>query len=360
MSSALHSSSVVALTSDAPPDEQGVREAQTSLTMTLRPLAPWLSRPDVTEICINRPGELFVESQSGWQREALSIATFDWCLRAAKLVAHSTHQRIAEDAPLLSATLPGGERIQIVLPPAAPAGTITMAIRRPSPCAWSIEDLAARGLFRRTRSACDALDGSEEMLLRLLAAGDYEQFLRLAVQTRRNIVVSGATGSGKTTFTRALIRDIPTHERLITIEDAAELTLDHPNHVRLFYSKGGQSGVSVTPKQLLECSLRLRPDRILLAELRAEEAWDYLRLVASGHPGSITSIHASSATLAIEQLTLLVQQSRAGAALAPEDIKRLLYQLVDVVVQFGRDGPDRYITEVWYEPARKRSQGYRA
>lgn len=363
MSSALRSS-VVALTTDADasvPAAQDVREAQTSLAMTLRPLAPWLSRPEVTEICINRPGELFVESQSGWEREVLPVATFDWCLRLAKLVAHSTHQRIAEDAPLLSATLPGGERIQIVLPPAAPARTITMAIRRPSPCTWSLDELAARGVFRRTRSACDALDGSEQTLLRLRAAGDYEQFLRLAVQARRSIVVSGATGSGKTTFTRALIRDIPIHERLITIEDAAELTLDrHPNHVRLFYSKGGQSGVSVTPKQLLECSLRLRPDRILLAELRAEEAWDYLRSVASGHPGSITSIHASSATLAFEQLTLLVQQSRAGAALAPDDIKRLLYQLVDVVVQFGRDGRDRYITEVWYEPARKRSQEYRA
>jgi type IV secretion system protein VirB11 len=358
MSSTSRNSTVVALTSGAAP---AVREAQTSLAMTLRPLAPWLLRPEVTEICINRPGELFVESQSGWQREGLPIATFDWCLRLAKLVAHSTQQRIAEDAPLLSATLPGGERIQIVLPPAAPAGIVTMAIRRPSPCTWSLEELAARGLFRRTRSACDAMDGSEETLVRLLADGDYEQFLRLAVHTRRNIVVSGATGSGKTTFTRALIRDIPSHERLITIEDAAELTLDHhPNHVRLFYSKGGQGGVSVTPKQLLECCLRLRPDRILLAELRAEEAWDYLRSVASGHPGSITSIHASSATLAFEQLILLVQQSRAGAALAPDDIKRLLYQLVDVVVQFGRDGRDRCITEVWYEPARKRSQDYRA
>lgn len=360
MSSASRSSVVSDATPIASPT-QGAREAQTSLAMTLRPLAPWLSRSEVTEICINRPGELFVESQSGWQREALPIATFDWCMRLAKLVAHSTHQRIAEDAPLLSATLPGGERIQIVLPPAASAGTITMAIRRPSPCTWSLEELAARGVFRRTRSACDALDSSEESLLRLLAARNFEQFLHLAVQARKNIVVSGATGSGKTTFTRALIRDIPTHERLITIEDAAELTLDHhPNHVRLFYSKGGQSGVSVTPKQLLECSLRLRPDRILLAELRAEEAWDYLRSVASGHPGSITSIHASSATLAFEQLTLLVQQSRAGAALAPGDIQRLLYQLVDVVVQFGRDGRDRFITELWYEPARKRTQDYRA
>lgn len=113
-------SSVVTSSSDATArasPAQGIHNYQTSLAMTLRPLAPWLSRPEVTEICINRPGELFVESQSGWQREAMPGATFDWCLRLAKLVAHSTHQRIAEDAPLLSATLPGGERIQIVLLP---------------------------------------------------------------------------------------------------------------------------------------------------------------------------------------------------------------------------------------------------
>ena len=118
--------------------------------------------------------------------------------------------------------------------------------------------------------------------------------MRLAVRSRKNILVSGPTGSGKTTWTKALIREIPSSERLITIEDAKELVLDrHPNHVRLFYSKDDQGIARVTPKQLLECCLRMKPDRILLAELRAEEAFDYLRNVNSGHPGSITSVHAA-------------------------------------------------------------------
>lgn len=334
----------------------GVGAAQSSLALTLRPLQPILARKEVTEVCMNKPHEAFIETDTGWQRERLPFADFDWCVRLAKLVAHATHQRIADDAPLLSAALPSGERIQIVLPPATAPGSIAMAIRRPAPHVWTLDDLAARGLFRATRRASEALDQTEQALLRLLAAGEYEAFLRLAVRSRRNIVVSGATGSGKTTFTKALIRDIPVEERLITIEDAAELSLDaHANHVRLFYSKGEQGGAKVTPKQLLECCLRLRPDRILLAELRSEEAWDYLRNVASGHPGSITSIHAASAALAFEQLTLLIKQSRAGADLARADIKHLLYQLVDVVVQFGRDGRERVITELWYEPARKRS-----
>ena len=110
----------------------------------------------------------------------------------------------------------------------------------------------------------------------------------------------------------------------------------HPNHVRLFYSKDGQGVARVTPKQLLESCLRMRPDRILLAELRGEEAFDYLRNVNSGHPGSITSIHATSAELAFEQLVLLVKQSAAGRELSREDIKQLLYLLVDIVIQFDR------------------------
>lgn len=129
------------------------------------------------------------------------------------------------------------------------------------------------------------------------------------MQLRKNIPVSGLTGWGKTTLTRGLVLEIQRDERLIVLEDAAELSLSgHPNSVRLLYSKDGQGLARVTAKQLLEASLRLRPDRILLAELRGEEAYYYLRNVNSGHPGSITSIHASSAALAFEQLTLLVKE----------------------------------------------------
>jgi len=337
------------------PSHAELSAKQSSLALTLKPLQSILARKEVTELCINEPGRAFVESDCGWRCEHLPFADFDWCMRLAKLIAHATHQHVNEQTPLLSATLPGGERIQVVIPPATAPGRVVLAIRRPAPHAWTLDELAARGIFRITRRAIAHLQDYEQELLRLLEARDYVAFLRLAVRSRRNIIVSGPTGTGKTTLTKALIRDIPADERLISIEDAAELSLDsHPNSARLFYSKGEQGGANVTPKQLLEGCLRLRPDRILLAELRAEEAWEYLRDVA-GHPGSITSIHASSAHLAFEQLMLLVKQSPAGAALAPGDIRQLLYQLVDVVVQFGRQGRDRVITEVWYEPARKRS-----
>jgi type IV secretion system protein VirB11 len=326
-----------------------------ALGLTLRALRPLLADSDVMELCINRPMEVFLETREGWRRESLPFADFDWCSRFAKLVANSTQQRIDATAPLLSASLPTGERVQIVMPPATTAGCVAIAIRRPADQVWSIEELGRRGIFRGTRRAGQKLDDTEEQLLHLLAASDYEAFMRLAVRSRKNIVVSGPTGSGKTTWTKALIREIPSDERLVTIEDAKELVLDrHPNHVRLFYSKDDQGLARVTPKQLLESCLRMKPDRILLAELRAEEAFDYLRNVNSGHPGSITSVHATSAELAFEQLVLLVKQNPGGRELARSDIKSLLYLLIDVVIQFGVERHERFIKEIWFDPERRR------
>jgi type IV secretion system protein VirB11 len=326
-----------------------------ALGLTMRALRPLLASGDVMELCINRPMEAYIETREGWHREPLAFADFEWCGRLAKLVANSTQQRIDATSPLLSASLPTGERVQIVIPPATSAGCVAISIRRPSEQVWTIEELGRRGIFRATRQSGQTLDDNEEELLRLLALCDYEAFMRLAVRSRKNILVSGPTGSGKTTWTKALIREIPSDERLITIEDARELVLDrHPNHVRLYYSKDDQGVARVTPKQLLESCLRMKPDRILLAELRAEEAFDYLRNVNSGHPGSITSVHATSAELAFEQLVLLVKQNPGGRGLARDDIKSLLYLLIDVVIQFGVERHERFIKEIWFDPERRR------
>jgi type IV secretion system protein VirB11 len=340
---------VGALTADPP-----VADAST-LDLTLRALRPWLEDPEITELCLNGPNRAFIETGIGWRQETLPFADFNWCRRLAKLVAHATRQRIDEESPLLSAALPGGERIQIVLPPATTAGCVAITIRRPSDRVWSMDELAAKGVFGLTERAGAGVDAVDADLTKLLAQGAYARFLQLAVRSRKNIVVSGPTGSGKTTCIKALIQEIPASERLITIEDTRELVLDrHPNHVRLYFSKDDQGLARVTPKHLLEACLRMKPDRILLAELRSEEAFDYLRNVNSGHPGSITSVHASSAELAFEQLVLLVKQSRAGAELARADIKSLLYTLVDVVIQFGMEHHRRYIKEIWFDPERKR------
>ena len=323
-----------------------------ALSLTLRPLRPLLDDRELTELCINRPGEAFIERSSGWERVALPCASFEWCLRLAKLVANATHQKIDAQSPLLSAALPSGERAQIVLPPATTSRTVAITLRRPADQVWTLDELKAKGIFARTRITTDRASGPDPLeteLRKLLALRAHAEFLRMAVRARKNILVSGPTGSGKTTCTKALILEIPPEERLITIEDARELVLDnHANHVRLYYSKGEQGQSLVTPKQLLQSCLRMRPDRILLAELRGEEAFDYLRNVNSGHPGSITSIHASSCDLAFEQLMLLIKDSPAGRGLDRSDILSLVHQAVDVVVQVGIVHHGRCVQEIRY------------
>jgi len=325
---------------------------RTALDHYLVPLRPYLADPEVTELCINQPGEAFIERRSGWDRTALPFASFDWCHHLSRLIAASTHQRVNAESPLLSAALSTGERIQVVLPPACSARTVAITIRRPNERVWELSELAAGGVFGRCAVAGQTTNSTDAALAKQLKAGQWEAFLRAAVRARKNIIVSGATGSGKTTLTKALLLEIPADERLITIEDASELKLDgHPNAVRLFYSKDEQGLARVTPKKLLEACLRMRPDRILLAELRSDEAYYYLRNVNSGHPGSITSVHASSAMLAFEQLTLLVKESPGGRDLSREDIKALLHQLVDVVVQCGVEKQRRTVREIWWKGA---------
>jgi type IV secretion system protein VirB11 len=212
-------------------------------------------------------------------------------------------------------------------------------------------DFAANGLFAETKVASKRVSSVEERLLGLLHAERHVEFFELAVRSRLNILISGATGSGKTTFSKGLIQLIPENERLLTIEDTRELVVPHKNVVHMIYSKDGAGTAKVTAKELLESALRMRPDRILLQELRDGTAFFYLRNVNSGHPGSITTIHADSAELAFEQLTLLVKESEGGADLAREDIRSLLKILVDVVVQMKKVDGEFRATEIYYDPA---------
>jgi type IV secretion system protein VirB11 len=164
-------------------------------------------------------------------------------------------------------------------------------------------------------------------------AGDWKAFFTLAVEARKNILISGATGSGKTSFSKGLIKLIPDYERVLTIEDTRELIVPQRNHVHMMYAKDGKGLQKAGAKELLESALRMRPDRILLQELRDGTAFFYLRNVNSGHPGSITTVHANTAEGALEQLTLLVKESEGGNDLDRHDIRALLRSLVDIVVQ---------------------------
>jgi len=329
----------------------------------LGPLDRFLREKALFEIVINKPGEVMTEGMEGWQTYDAPDLTFDRLMRLARGVASYSNQSIDETKPILSATLPGHERIQIVIPPATPAGTVSITIRKPSTAVFSLEELKGLNLFSITENvgACyrqhDAdlarLPTGDRALFSLLRVGDHVEFLRESVKRKQNILISGATGSGKTTLSKALITEIPREERILTIEDTPELIIPNENCVRLYYSKGGQGTASITAKDLLESGLRMRPDRIMLQELRDGTAFYYIRNVNSGHPGSITTVHASSAMMAIEQMTLLVKESEGGKDLAREDIRSLLFTMVDVIVQCWRiDGKFR-VTEIYFDPFKK-------
>lgn len=346
-------------TDDAQPD--GWCGDATSVVEFLRPLREQLDAPGVLEVCVNRPGVLQVETVQGWQQVDAPNMTQERCLSLATAVATYCDQQINQERPLLSATLPSGERIQFVIPPAVTRGTVSITVRKPSDLIKRLDDFERDGLFNRIGNGAaadtddDGLQPFEKQLLALKAAGRYAEFLRLAVQKHLTIVVSGKTGSGKTTFMKGLVEEVPRHERLITIQDTAELTLpNHPNVVHLYYSKDAQGTARVTAKSLLEACLRMKPDRIFLAELRGEECFSFIRLAASGHPGSITSVHAGSCALALEQMSLMIRESGAGGGLRLDEIKGLLGIVIDVIVQFGRDEWGRFISEIAYEPRRKR------
>lgn len=336
-----------------------------ALELMLAPLRALLDAEGVTDLHINRPGEVWIEDGQGVHRAACAFITEDWCYAIARLVANATRQHVSARQPLLSASLPGGERIQVVLQPAARFHAL--AIRRQALHSWSLAELEAMGTFAHCRwvrdhdyaeaaGAGQELDEAQRAMLALLAGGACRAFLEQAVAARCNILLSGATGSGKTTFGKALMRAIPAHERLIVIEDAPELDLArHPNHLRLTYSQGDQGQSEVTVQTLLVACLRLRPDRILLAELRKDEAWYYLDAVASGHPGAITSLHANGARLAFERLIGMIREGPGGAGLPLTDIRRLLHLLVDVVVHLERSEDaagrlQRRVAEIWYDP----------
>ena len=325
----------------------------------LAPLAPWLSRPDVTDVLINRPGEVWIETSGGaMSREPADQLTEQALQRLARQIAAASHQGVNREQPLLSATLPDGARVQIVSPPATRGGLV-MAVRKHVLSDMSLDELARDGLFdaaHRTDLAKAAKADAD--LEALLDTGDLPAFLRAAVRRRKTVVISGGTSSGKTTLLNAMVKEVARSERLVVIEDAPEVRLDHPNAVGLVSVRGDLGEAKVDADTLLAAALRLRPDRILLGELRGREAFAFLRAVNSGHPGSITTVHADSPAGALDQIALLALMS--GVDLGWDKVRDYVSRVVDVVVQLDRTEGARRMTEVLFRPSRtkvRRSPG---
>ena len=313
------------------------------LKSCLAPFEAALSRSDVTDIYVNTPCEVWIETLGGAiERHEDDSITEPVLARLARQVAALTHQGVNREHPLLAAILPGGARIQIVAPPAT-RGPLALAIRRHVAASLTLQDYAASDHFSETRSgAAPRLFDAE--LRALIDRRSFADALRLAVRARKNIIVSGGTSSGKTTFLNALLQEVPPDERLILIEDTPELLVEHQNCVGMVSVRGELGEASVTANDLLSASLRMRPDRIILGELRGAEAFAFLRAITSGHPGSMTTIHADSPERAIEQLVMLVLYS--GARLSLSDVKSYVEQSIDVFVQLSRSSGRRRVDSI--------------
>lgn len=317
----------------------------TVLNTYLQPLEGILAEEGVAEISINEPEVGWVEKYGEMYKVQLPVFVYKHLYGLAKLIAQSTDQFVDEEHPLLSATLPNGCRVQVVLPPVCSKGSVAFSIRKPTTISYSLDDYEQMGAFQGTTMK-EMQDKNDILIRALLDKGRVKDFLKACVIFKKNVIISGGTSTGKTTFTNALLKEIPVNERLITVEDAREINLpQHENKLHLVASKGGQGRALVTTQDLIEACLRLRPDRIIVGEIRGKEAFSFLRAINTGHPGSISTLHADSPQMAIEQLKLMVMQ--AGLGMEPDEIRNYITQVVDIIVQLKRgEGGIRYVSEI--------------
>jgi len=312
------------------------------LDIFLEPLADVLAQPDVTDVYVNRAGELWLERLGGAiERHARPELTEALLWRLARQVASFAHQGISREHPLLAARLPDGTRIQVVAPPATRDG-VAIALRRHVVANLSLAEYEDAGAFRTVRSAAEPARAETE-LRALHDGGKWSQFLAAAVRARKTILVSGGTSSGKTTFLNALLAEIPGDERLIFIEDTPEVSITHENAFGMVAVRGRLGEAEVSTDDLLLASLRMRPDRIILGEVRGSEAFTLLRAANSGHPGSMTTIHADDPSVALEQLALLATSAQR---LRRDDVLSFASRAIDIVVQLERKSGVRSIAEI--------------
>lgn len=340
-------------------------------------ISEYLQNPTLTEIMINRPQEVFLEDADGRHR----IERPDWTLAKLQQLANTLciyNRKDLAKHPIHSVTLPDGERGHIMLPPSCEDRTAVFAIRKPSTSRFTLDGYIDTGRLqgftdysqygnagslhtggheteldgKHYRDVCDKMKLPHDVpladwqyqMLEAKANRDLNTFFQIAIDRKLNICMVGGTGSGKTTFTKALVDMIPHNTRLITIEDTHELdTPHHLNHAHLFYKE------HITAKQIIAACMRLNPDRILLTELRGDEAWDYLSVLNTGHPGGLTSTHANDARSVYYRIAQLAMESAAGKSMPYDYILNTVRTTIDVVCFFNRT----YMTELYFDPVEK-------
>src|SRR6516165_10495400 len=252
----------------------------------LRPIAHLIQDPDVSEIMVNAGGKIFLE-RAGVLNEAMGLHLEERNLQVAvRNIARTLGGDVSEEQPILDARLPDGSRVAAVIPPCSLGGT-TLTIRKFQSRFFTADELVKAGTL--TQAALDEI--------------------HVAIDKRQNILISGGTSTGKTTLLNALVEFLPPGDRVVVIEDTAELQVERANVVRFEARRAQRDLPAVTIRDLLKATLRHRPDRILVGEVRGGEAYDLLQALNTGHAGSLSTIHASSASQALVRVASCVLQS---------------------------------------------------
>ncbi|HEX5766214.1 MAG TPA: CpaF family protein, partial [Woeseiaceae bacterium] len=291
---------------------ESIRSDIEALVFGLGPLEDLLNLPDITEIMVVGKNRIFIEKGGGLEATGRSFPSEDGLNVAVNRMVRPIGRTVNRSEPIVDARLEDGSRVHIVIPPVAIKGT-SVTIRRFRDTPFSIDDLVKFGTF-----------GPRAVT-----------FLRGCILARKNIVISGGTGSGKTTLLNVLGAQIPFDQRLVVIEDSAELQLPQPNLVNLEARKANLEGEGeISIKDLVRASLRMRPDRIVVGECRGGEALDMLQAMNTGHDGSMTTGHANSPREMIQRLQVMVME--AGGAMPVSAIRQQIAAAVDLIVQIQR------------------------
>jgi pilus assembly protein CpaF len=292
----------------------------------LQPIAHFIVDPGVSEVMVNGDGAIFIQ-RSGQLSSVDAVLEPKYLASAVKRIARSLGNDIGESKPLLDARLPDGSRVAAAFPPCSLHG-VTLTIRKFRPHWFTMKELVEAGMLPATVAAS----------------------LAEAVRNRNTILIAGGTDTGKTTFAKALIDFIPRHERLGVIEDTAELKIDHPNVFRFEARKEQVDGSgkvtvpAITVRDLVKATLRHRPDRLIIGEVRGGEAFDLLDALNTGHAGSISTVHANSALQALSRLATLTL--RADVDLPYKAIQGEIGDLIDLVIHIQRKEGQRSISQV--------------
>ncbi len=317
----------------------------------LAPIKEFLDDCLTSEILINKPQEIYVEKQGKMEMHKVPALNERTLLTLFQLIANENNQEVSETRPLLSGSLLDGSRVQLVLPPTSkyPA----LSIRRKVAQKRDLADYEQDGFYENTFGAkVDAhalgdLPPAEQKLATLYHEKAWSAFVKQAILMKKTIVISGGTSSGKTTFLNACLRHIPADERLLVLEDTREIDTFHENQLSLLASKGEQGVAKVSMQDLVQASLRLRPDRIVIGEIRGKEILDFLAAASTGHDGSMTSIHANNPAIAFMRMAQMYKLNNVPS-MTDEDIYRELKAVIDIIIQLEKTPDGRRVQSVFY------------